>query len=395
MGFQSDVEKIFQANRRVTDTYQYTVPSPTAYPYQWLWDSCFHAIILSYFDLQSAKKEIRSLLARQFDNGMIPHIIYWEEGDVINFDWGTEGTSSITQPPMLAYAVRRIFECDGDEKFLEEVYRNLFHFYKYLINERDPHERNLIGIINPDESGEDDSPRFDHLLNLPPVHSLEENLEKRLALVKENKKCNFDAPFCMKNFFWVKDVPFNSIMVENLAALAHIADKLGRAYDANYFNRAREEIIESMRKLMFQDGIFWSTFGEDYRSIKVKTWAIFAPLFGEICEKEDARRLVEEHLLNEKEFWTTYPIPTVSLDEPSFNPHGFWRGPTWFASNWFVYHGLRKYGFNDIAKELAQKSLALIEKSGFRENFNPHNGTGLGAKQFTWGGLILDMGIEK
>jgi len=217
---KESIYKLLLKNRRRSGKYQYTLPSNKSYPYQWLWDSCFHAIILNYFSAEDAKKEIISLLSKQFDDGLIPHMIYWEEADVIKIDWGKKGTSSITQPPMIAYAIWEIYKKNPDDDFLKETYPHLFHFYKYLINERDPHERHLVGIINPDESGEDNSPRFDEPLGLPPVHSLDENFKRRKALIEENKKCRFDAPFCMKNFFWVKDVHF--FWVKDVRGLCHI-----------------------------------------------------------------------------------------------------------------------------------------------------------------------------
>ena len=293
---------VLQKNRRKTeDNHQYTVPSPDTYPYQWLWDSCFHTIILSHFNLDTAKAEIVSLLSKQFTNGMIPHMIYWENKKKVNFrqiEWGIKGTSTITQPPMITYAVWTIYQKGHDKSFIKKIYPNLYHFYKYLLAERDPHEKHLIGIMNPDESGEDNSPRFDALLGLKPRHTLEENMQKRLQLVTQNIDCKFDAPFCMSNFFWVKDVPFNSIMVENLRCLSEIAEKVGKKGDSVYFAAKADEIAVAMRKLMFEDGIFWSTYGHDYRKIKVKTWAIFAPLFAKILNPEEAKKLVHEHLLN-------------------------------------------------------------------------------------------------
>ncbi len=383
--------QLFVENRRRKGEFQYTVPSPAAYPYQWLWDSCFHAIILSHSKIDAAKKEIVSLLSKQFPNGMIPHMIYWKNEIKVSFrqiKWGKEGTSSITQPPMLAFAVWQIFQKDKKIKFMEDIYPNLYHFYKYLLTERDPHEKHLIGIMNPDESGEDNSPRFDMLLDLKPHHTLEENMQKRLKLVSRNIECKFDAPFCMRNFFWVKDVPFNSIMVENLKCLSQIAEKVGKSGDSIYFATKATEIVYAMRKLMLEDGIFWSTYGHDYKKIKVKTWAIFAPLFARILSPKEAKKLVSDHLLNKKEFWTNFPVPTTSLDEPAFDPKGFWRGPTWIGTNWFIYKGLLNYGF---AKQIKQSSIALIEKSGFREYFDPDTGEGLGAENFTWGGLVVDM----
>lgn len=386
--------QLFKGNRRMTEGFQYTIPSSDTYPYQWLWDSCFHAIILSHLKIADAKKEILALLSKQFQNGMVPHMIYWKKLAKTSFpriEWGKEGTSTITQPPMLAYAVLKIFQKDKNLDFIQEVYPKLYHFYKYLLTERDPHEKHLIGILNPDESGEDNSPRFDIPLNLKPHQTREENIQKRLKLVAKNIDCKFDAPFCMRNFFWIKDVPFNSIMVENLRCLAQIAGKIGKKRDSLYFATKAKEITLAMRKLMLEDGIFWSTYGHDYKKIKVKTWGIFAPLFAKILKQKEAEELIDNHLLNSKEFWTEFPVPTVSLDEPSFDPTGFWRGPTWIAANWFIYKGLLNYGFTDIAKEIKRSSEDLISKSSFREYFDPHTGTGLGAQNFTWGGLVIDM----
>ena len=112
-------------NRRTRDEFQYTVPSPTSYPYQWLWDSCFHAIVLSHFDTEGAKKELWSVSERQFTNGLLPHIIYWHPQDKLQFDWGVTGTSAITQPPMIAYATWRIFEVTKDTSFLKTIYPRL------------------------------------------------------------------------------------------------------------------------------------------------------------------------------------------------------------------------------------------------------------------------------
>lgn len=385
-------EELFLRNRRIKDGYQYTVPSPDSYPYQWFWDSCFHAIILSHFNLEDAKKELFSLVSHQFESGMIPHVTYWEKvPGVIDIDWGREGTSSITQPPMLAYAVWEIYKKDKDIDFLKKMYPHLYHYYNYLLIERDPRRNHLIGIINPDESGEDNSPRFDTPLGLPPVHTLEENFRKRIEFFDKNRTCNFDAPFCMKNYFWVKDVPFNSIFVENLRLLSLIAKDAGYVEDSLHYEEQRALCIKAMRERMFEDGLFWSTYGMDYTKIKIKTWAIFSPMFAEILTKEEALMLVENYLKNPEEFGTSYTIPTVSVSEPTFDPLGFWRGPVWMSTNWFVYKGLLKYGFVTEAEKIREQSTELIKKNGFKEQFHPITGNGLGAENFTWGAIILDM----
>jgi|SRR3989344_5064317 len=379
------------ANRRRIGKYQYTVPSPETYPYQWLWDSCFHSIVLVHFNVEDAKKELLSLVSSQFKDGLIPHMIYWERTNAINIHWGRHGTSSITQPPMIAYAVWQIYKKDNGREFLQKIYPNLYSYYNYLITERDPRQHHLSGIINPDESGEDNSPRFDIPLGLLPQQTLEESTKRRVALVNKHIACDFNVKDCMRNFFWVKDVPFNSILIENLQAMENIAGVLNLHQDVTFFNLQQNLMKKAMRDLMFEDGIFWSTYGENYKKIKVKTWAIFAPLFAKIYSKSEAKKLIKNQLLNSREFATNYPVPTVSIDEQSYDPTGFWRGPVWIAINWFIFKGLLNYGFYEIAEKIKQSSIDLVKKNGFREQFNPETGEGLGAYNFTWGTLVADM----
>lgn len=400
---KTQIKQLMEQNRRTQYQYQYTVPSPDSYPYQWLWDSCFHAIILSHFDLESAKKELQSLVAKQFPNGMIPHIIFWQKnpagthfhGELMK--WGKADTSSLTQPPMLAYAVWRIYKKDHSVEFLKQMYQPIKEFYNYLLADRDPRAHHLAGIINPDESGEDNSPRFDQALDLPPQHDGEENFQKRIKLIEQNYRCNFDAPFCMKNFFWVKDVPFNVILVENLKVLSDIASELNQPEEADlYFTHSRL-IVDAMRQMMLEDGSFWpielNIETNQYQKIMVKTWHILAPLFGHIYTKKEAQVVIEKYLNNPDEFALPYLIPTVSISDPSFDPAGFWRGPVWININWFIYQGLKQYGFNSEAQKIAEATQKLIEKSGFREQFNPLTGEGQGAQNFTWGALVVDMEI--
>jgi len=387
---------VLLANRRQAGSYQYTQPSPSTYPYQWLWDSCFHAIILRHFEPEDAKKELRSVVSQQFESGMLPHMIYWEPGTLVDIPWGRVAavrTSTITQPPVIAEAVWSVYETDKDASFLHEMYPRLRTFYEYLLTARDPRGNHLAGIINPDESGEDNSPRFDTVLGLPPVHTLSENFKSRLKLVEDFKQGNFDAPF-MKQYFWVKDVPFNAILARNLRVLSGMAKTLGLVEDGAHLERQAILVENAMRERMYDGELFWPTYGESYRKMKCKTWAIFAPLYAGILSSEEANSLIDTHLLDPKEFRAEYLLPTVSMDDETYDPQGFWRGPVWIAVNWFVLRGVLQYGRRDVAEMILEDSARLLERSGFREYFHPDTGEGLGAHSFTWGALIVDM-IER
>ncbi len=399
MNIKDQVNELMLNNRRWAGTHQYTVPSSQTYPYQWLWDSCFHAIILTHLNVSDAKKELLSLVSKQFKNGLLPHMIYWEKIDKTDFpviEWGKKDTSTITQPPLIAYAAWRIYEVDQDKAFLKKIYKNLKAYYHYLLSERNPEKSYLLGIVNPDESGEDNSPRFDKLLGLPPVHSLDVNFSKRLEII--SRHAAGQSPF------WIKDVPFNVICIKALQNLSKIATTLTLFEEAQVFETQAQMITNAMRKLMWEDGIFWSVYDKGFKKIKVTSWAIFVPMFARLYTFKEAESLVKNYLLKKGRFDRPFLLPTISKDDPSYDPSGpwrgmaemlsthlSWRGPVWMAVNWFVYKGLINYGFFDLAKEIKKSSLKLIAKSGFREHYNPETGQGLGAKNFTWGGLVLDM----
>jgi glycogen debranching enzyme len=117
-------------------------------------------------------------------------------------------------------------------------------------------------------------------------------------------------------------------------------------------------------------------------------------LFAGLYTEAEARHVVEAHLLNADTFASPYGIRTTSRAEESYRPHadGFsWRGPIWIGEHWFIYRGLIRYGYKKEAEDIRAKSIALLEKSGFRECFNPETGEGFGANGFTWGALVLDM----
>ncbi|MEZ5229855.1 MAG: hypothetical protein R2710_25290 [Acidimicrobiales bacterium] len=89
----------------------FCVPNDSVYPFQWLWDSCFHALVWAELDDPRALTEIRSALANQDPaTGFVPHLTYWARPDHHASFWGRELTSSITQPPMYGHALARLVD---------------------------------------------------------------------------------------------------------------------------------------------------------------------------------------------------------------------------------------------------------------------------------------------
>jgi glycogen debranching enzyme len=217
------------------------------------------------------------------------------------------------------------------------------------------------------------------------------HLWRRQTLVRANRLCNFDAAVCASQTFWVKDVPFNTILIKNIERFGRIAEVLGERDGENFARMHIDYIRGAMRERLFHEGVFWSAMGHEYVPLRVATWAHFAPLFAGLYTRQEAEDLVAMHFHDPETFHSPFGVRTVSKQEPSYRPTGFWRGPIWMAPHWFIYHGLVAYGFHKEADWIRDRSLALIEANGFREYFNPETGEGCGAKNFTWGTLILDM----
>jgi hypothetical protein len=53
-----------------------TVPSRRQYPHQWGWDAAYIAIGWSWIDPARAATELESLLAGQWEDGRVPHIVF-------------------------------------------------------------------------------------------------------------------------------------------------------------------------------------------------------------------------------------------------------------------------------------------------------------------------------
>ena len=107
--------------------YSFVCPSLTGYPFQWFWDSCFHAIALIHLDHEQAKAELTTLMSGAQPNGFIPHMIFWEMDKQPDFlsrnivGMTSPNFSATMQPPIIAYAVERVYQATGDQEFLDNA----------------------------------------------------------------------------------------------------------------------------------------------------------------------------------------------------------------------------------------------------------------------------------
>jgi len=127
------------------------------------------------------------------------------------------------------------------------------------------------------------------------------------------------------------------------------------------------------------------------------TVAALSPLALPDLPDEIGHRLAG-YLFDKNRFWTEVPAPSVALGEPSFSLkehfdglRRYWRGPTWINSAWLLWRGIVRLGYHEEAAALARAITETVAREGLREFYDPHDGHSMGAQDFAWSALALDL----
>lgn len=206
---------------------------------------------------------------------------------------------------------------------------------------------------------------------------------------------------CMK----YEGVDLNCYIVRELEALSQIAAKLGLAEEAAGFAKQADELFARIDEQMWDEetGFYYDRNERTGELNKVLTISGLIPLWLGRVSKEKAERLVREHLLNPEEFWLEYPVATWAKTEKGYYQQKKtiecnWMGTAWIPTNYMVFHGLMKHGYEKEARELAAKTYSMvISEQALREYYNAENGCGQGLNPF-WGwsslGYVMPLEIE-
>ena len=91
-----------------------------------------------------------------------------------------------------------------------------------------------------------------------------------------------------------------------------------------------------------------------------------------------AERFVREHLLNSREFWTPFPLPSVAVCDPAFRnaPENNWSGQPEGLTYQRAILALENYGFYPLVTRLGKKLVRTIADYGYRftQQFDPFTG---------------------
>jgi hypothetical protein len=341
------------------------------------WDTFFAATLASVGDRDLAYANALEILREETTQGFVPN--YARGGG-----WKSEDRS---EPPVGAITVLGLYEKFHDRWFLDDAFEPLLKWNRWWAEHRDIEGYLAWGSdggnqpVNLDdgsrgtwqgavyESGLDNSPMYDVASYNSQSHLLE-----------------------------VADVGLMSMYVADCDALAEIADTLGKTLEAKEL-RERGARYRAKLATMWDEkaGMFLNKDLVTGQSGTRLSPTNFYPMLAHAATPAQARTMMEKHLLNAKEFWGEWVIPSIERNDAAFHEQNYWRGRIWGPMNYLVYLGLANYDDSEVRKEFAQKSYNLFlkewnEKKHVHENYNAITGTGddvtSSDRFYHWGALL-------
>lgn len=296
--------------------WRWSTPDRVPHRHMWLWDSVFHAIAMKHIHPTLAWEFLRSVLEAQNDDGMISHMV------------AIDGQhSERTQPPILAWGIWET--ANNDPAILKTALPALERYLNWNRENRDVNHNHLFEwymesqqVSRADESGMDNSPRFDDARPL-------------------------DA------------IDFSVYMAHDYACLAQICAAVGETDKAEKYTGIAIEISQAIHTHLW-GGDFYYDRDLDGNLSAVKAWTGFLPLLLDDTPSAHVQQMVA--LLQDPDhFASAVPVPSVALSDAKWSTD-MWRGPTWINANYLIIQGLRRHGYHAEAAKLTEQTLTIVEK---------------------------------
>jgi hypothetical protein len=334
---------------------------------------------------------LRAILETQYPNGNIP-----------NWRGRSSGSADRSQPPVGAFVVLKLFERLGDLELLRYAYPYLQRWHDFWTAPRPGGP--------PRRDGNDDGLLewgSDAALVGKSVPSWEKSASGRMRAGWESGQDDLplwdDVPFNEETGTLAMNcVDLNSLYALDAWCLAEIAAVLGRPLDIERYRAQYERTKALINAKLWneKDGFYYDRFWDGRFSVH-KAASAFFPLIARIPDEARAQRMLKR-LLDPKQFWGDFVIPSISRDDPAFRPENqqSWRGAVRPVANYFVYQGLKAYGFDAVASEFARKSAEMFLRSwqsfGLSpEDFDSLTGEAGGDRYLSAGPLAALIALEE
>jgi hypothetical protein len=357
----------------------FTCPNAATYPWLWLWDSCFHAIVWAALgEGERACSELSLALGAQDADGFVPHVQYLDGSHEHDAFWGRPATSSITQPPVHAHAVVELAR-RGVEVPDEVVERSVAGL-RFLLERRRRSPSGLVELVHPWESGCDHSPRWDDLMGVRFDEAVW--FRRKGELLRGIRRSAAGAPLANDDF------PVGSVAFS--AIVAHGARELGGWCGDGALVAAAAELADALasrwepgRRTFVDDGPTATGSG------RVRTSEALLLL---VVDDPEIRRDAAAELHDPDALGGDFGPAQVHRDEPTHSPGSYWRGPSWPQLDYLLWVALGPLAGARLAATSAEGAV----RSGFAEYWDPDTAAPGGAVPQSWSTLaVLMEGSEK
>lgn len=326
-----------------------------------MWDSAFNVMYGRYFcrvaDFQST---LDNFYARQHLDGFICRELSEEEpGDRFSRD-----DPGSTGPNILPLAEWQYYEATGDIDRLRRVFAPLCGYYKWFQNNRSWQDGSYFscGLA----SGMDNQPRQSE---------------------------GYDPMVSHGFMSWIDTCAQQYMSARILLDMAKV---LSREEECDWIREDAERLYAIVNGKMWSesDGFYYDTRRDGAHS-GVKTIGAYWTLLAGLVPEERVPRLLS-HLEDEREFNRPHRLPSLSADHPDYDRDGgYFCGGVWPQTVYMVLLGLHKYGYEDLAYEIACNHLENVTKvfeatGQVYENYAPESanpGNPAKAGYVGWAGL--------
>ena len=356
--------------------YEYTMPNRETYPWMWLWDSCFHAIIYAALGDERALLEANSVFRWQTSEGMVPHMGYQANEPFGRAAWQNNGGSSLTQPPMYGHMLRVLHERGMNvESLIERATAGI----RFLLNER-RFDTGLVGVVHPWETGADDSPRWTPWCASgtgdPKWRDRKDQFVRSLRI--RNTGAAISNPL-----FSVAPASFNALVAFNAQELAAVSSDSKLRVEAN-------ELAETLDQSYVAEKTTWADTAPDGSAVSViRTLDALLPVL--VSPHADRVELALRLTIDLDAFGAPFGPSGVDQREPTFDADAYWRGAAWPQLTYLFHLAAARSGHFDIRDALGINAIRAAIASDFAEFLNPMTGLGHGARPQSWACLPIAM----
>ena len=309
------------------------------------WDSAFSCVGASEFNREACRETIEAFCDNISPRGGLP-------GTLCDTHRAGEG-----QAPVMAWSAWTVYRQEKQADWLARVYPALGGYYRYWMKYHSS-RRGLPLYYNAGQAGDNDV-RWD------PVYGRQMG----------NEPLSGVEPPDLSAFF-----------VTELRVLAKMAAELGRADEACQWQTEADALAQKIVETFYfpEEGMFYDVReGTHEKFSGAKGPFLFIPLRAQVpLPPAEVKKIVERHMLNPEEFFGELPFPSVSYDNPQYDPNGYWRGRIWPHVVYWMIQTLWVNGYPAEAEETAARLLRMFQQTPWiHENYNSGSGAGWDAQQ--------------